>query len=150
MTLSIPFAKGFADLYRPNGMTFGPRKVDVKQGTIPAEGVAHDFHASVWIGNTRRGFDWFAENMRGWYVGGDFITKNIEVENGADGVTLHVHFIRTNPEKALLLEKPRQIVFGLMATRHGRSTLKPFVTASACTTPSPVTPKSSTTTSPQA
>ena len=54
-TLSIPLAKGFADLYRPNRAIIHPDKANVTSGTIPSEGVAHDWRPNVWIGNTRRG-----------------------------------------------------------------------------------------------
>lgn len=115
-TLSIPLAKGFADLYRPNRATIHPDKVNVIAGSIPAEGVAFDWRPNVWLGNTRRGVEWFAENMRGWRVSGEFTKQAIEVENGPDGVTLHVHFIRMPDAKPLVLAKPREIVFGLTFT----------------------------------
>ncbi len=116
LTLSVPFAKGFADLYRPNRAIIHPDKLVVKPGALPAAGVAHDWRPAVWIGNTRRGLDWFAENWKGWRTDADFVTKAIEVENGPDGATLHVHFIRMKPDKPLVLDKPREIVFGLMFT----------------------------------
>jgi hypothetical protein len=116
LTLSIPLVKGFADLYRLNRAIVHPDKVTVISGTIPAQGIAHDWRPNVWLGNTRRGIEWFAENWRGWRVSGDFAKQAIEVGNGADGVTLHVHFIRVPDAKPLKLDKPRQIVFGLMFT----------------------------------
>ncbi len=116
LTLSIPLAKGFADLYRMNRALIHPDKVNILPGSIPTEGVAHDWRPNVWIGNTRRGLEWFAENWRGWRVGGDFAKRAIEVENSADGMTLHIHFIRLDPAKPLVLDKPRAIVFGLMFT----------------------------------
>jgi len=116
LTLSIPFAKGFADLYRANRNPIAPDKVQVKAGSIPAEGWAHDWRPNVWIGNTRRGLEWFAENVRGWRIGKDFETKVIEVENTPEGATLHVHFIRLDPAKPLVLDKPREIIFGMMFT----------------------------------
>lgn len=117
LTLSIPFAKGFADLYRPNNVLILPSsKVEVKPGKLPEGGVAHDWRPNVWIGNTRRGLEWFAENWRGWKIGNEFMAKAIEVENSPEGATLHVHFIRVDPAKPLVLDKPRDIIFGMMFT----------------------------------
>lgn len=116
LTLSIPFTKGFADLYRPNRALFHLDKVNFIAGAIPAEGAGHDWRPNVWIGNTRRGLEWFAENWRGWRTGKDYVNKVIEVENTVEGTTLHVHFIRLDPAKPLALDKPREIVFGLMFT----------------------------------
>ncbi|MBI2194906.1 MAG: hypothetical protein HYU36_23245 [Planctomycetes bacterium] len=116
LTLSIPFVQGFADLYRPNRALLQPDKVNVLAGALPAEGLSHDWRPNVWIGNTRRGFEWFAENRRGWRTGGNFMNRVIEVENGVEGATLHVHFIRLDPAKPMALDGPREIVFGLMFT----------------------------------
>lgn len=113
-TLSIPIKAKYATLYR-QGTTHGVAKVRHTTGTLPAEGVAHDWASNVWIGNERRGLSWFAENWKGWHIGRDFETEIIEVTPDGDGMTLNVHFIRSDA-KPLTLDKPREIIFGLMFT----------------------------------
>jgi hypothetical protein len=88
----------------------------VISGALPAAGVAHDWRPNVWIGNPRRGLEWFAENWQGWRTGKDFTTNVIEVVNRPEGATLLVHFIRMDKRRPLVLEKSREIVFGLMFT----------------------------------
>lgn len=48
LSLSIPFAKGLADLYRPNHASFQPNKSNFMTGALPFEGVAHDWRAALY------------------------------------------------------------------------------------------------------
>ncbi len=116
MTLSIPLTKALSDLYRPNRALLRPNQVDAPIGTLPMGVVKHDWRPNVWLGNSRRGLEWYAENWRGWKFDKKLANELIEVENGEDGATLKIHFVRTHPMRALVLDKPRQIVFGLMLT----------------------------------
>ena len=68
------------------------------------------FTPYVWIGGVERGVCWFADNDKGWVT--DDKEPAIEIERTGDTVNLRVRFIN----RAGIVNAPRQIVFGLMAT----------------------------------
>lgn len=116
LMMEIPLAKGFADLYRPNRRIVDRQKMLAKHGALGDETIRHDWRPGVWIGNTRRGLSWFAENWKGWRFSDARAGEVIEVEPGEDGATLRVRFIAMDDGAPLVLDAPREITFGLMFT----------------------------------
>ena len=64
----------------------------------------------IWLGGPERGLCWFAENDRDWNVGAH--KPALEIRRQGETVSLIVNLISATTE----LARPRDIVFGLMAT----------------------------------
>ncbi len=111
--LEVPLKKEFSSLYL-RGMPMQPTKDFLYAGKLPDAGIKHVFVTSVWLGNEERGFRWFAENTKGWFVGKKFAEEAIEVLNSPDGATLKLNFIKD--DKPFVLDKPRTITFAYMFT----------------------------------
>ena len=71
-----------------------------------------NFKHYIWLGGEERGIAWFADNERGWVM--DWENQPpCQTLHREDGVlTLRVHLV----QKSVAMEKPRKIVFGLMAS----------------------------------
>ncbi len=111
--LDVPLTKEFSTLFQRAPTPYGMK--DFRgSGAIPPEGLKHEFVFSVWLGNEERGFRWFAENWKGWHLGKNAANEAIEVLNSPDGATLRIHFFKD--DKAFVLDKPRQIIFGYQFT----------------------------------
>ncbi len=76
-----------------------------------------NFKPFIWLGAEERGISWFADNDRGWVL--DVDTQNpresapsLELERREGALILRVHFV----QKPIVIEEPRHIEFGLMAS----------------------------------
>jgi len=76
----------------------------------PIHKQAGSFVSNIWLGDMLRGLVWFADNDRGWVPNNNQPAAAISRNDGV--VTLALHFISEN----FVLEEPRQITYGLMAT----------------------------------
>ncbi|MBC2602926.1 glycoside hydrolase domain-containing protein [Puniceicoccus vermicola] len=73
------------------------------------------FYPEVWIGNDRRGFLWWGDNDKGW-VPNDDVPAHEAVRRGSDVVLIN-HIIGTpDGEEPYLLEAPKTLAFGYVAT----------------------------------
>ncbi len=72
--------------------------------------LVNTFYPYLWLGGGERGLCWFADTDKDWSL--DDTTPTIELERQAGVLLLRVNFI-TRPT---LLDRPREIVFGLQAT----------------------------------
>jgi len=123
LCLEFPLTKEFSTLYLRSPTPDGMKEFFVA-GLVPAAGLKHEFVHSVWLGNEERGFRWFAENMRGWYVGKNFRNEAIEVVPTEAGTVLRLNLFKD--EKPFALTKEREIVFGYMFTPNKPITDKPL------------------------
>jgi len=76
-----------------------------------------NFLPYIWIGAEERGICWFADNDKGWVLDVDEkdpekSTPSLELIRHDGILTLRVNLV----QKPVLIEEPRQIVFGIMAT----------------------------------
>jgi hypothetical protein len=115
-TLSLPLTPELTDLYQTVARQLGQPLAPSPVGTLPKDGLVHDWRPMVWLGNSRRGVEFFAENWKGWRFNNANATKTFEITNGPEGATLHVHFVKLDGVAPLTLDKPREITFGLMFT----------------------------------
>ena len=73
-----------------------------------------NFHPYLWVGAEERGICWFADNDRGWVLDvkdGEFAPSQELIRR--DGtLTIRINLV----QKAVKIEQPREIVFGLMAS----------------------------------
>lgn len=121
LTLDIPVRDEMAPLWHalkcnirsnPAGRTpAGSGKIwdssMLKDGKWPG-----NFKHYIWLGGEERGIAWFADNEKGWVVDWDN-QPPCQTLHRRDGVlTLRVHLV----QKPITLDKPRKIVFGLMAS----------------------------------
>jgi len=75
-------------------------------GAVPPEGLFRPFTHTLWVGNERRGLQWFAESDEGLSPLGDFISLNREGR-----LTLSLSGLRR-----LERDRPFRFVFGLIAS----------------------------------
>ena len=73
-----------------------------------------NFKCYLWVGGPERGVCWFADNDRGWELDakGDKFAPCQELVRKDGALTIKVNLI----QKPTLIDKPRRIVFGVMAT----------------------------------
>ncbi|MCC6445605.1 MAG: hypothetical protein IT210_19385, partial [Armatimonadetes bacterium] len=108
--LILPFASEQARLYHHNPIKpiaqYDLLRDPFNSGAIPVEGLFLPFTHALWIGNERRGLQWFAESDRGLSPLGYFFSLNRERT-----LTLSLTGLRRLSRKA-----PFRFVFGLMAS----------------------------------
>jgi len=75
---------------------------------------AGNFKPYIWLGAEERGLCWFADNDRGWVLDlqQEAEAPCLELSRTQGVVTLRVNLV----QKPITIEKPRRIVFGLMAS----------------------------------
>jgi hypothetical protein len=83
------------------------RRLDSEQGEL----FRHGFLNNIWLGDYKRGLQWFAESDQGWQNVDD--DKAIQVVREGDTVKLLIHLIN---DQNYLLDWPIQFTFGLHAT----------------------------------
>lgn len=83
------------------------RRLDEKQGQL----FGHSFLHNIWLGDHRRGLQWFAESDKEWHNGEG--EPAMEVVRDGTTVKLLIHFIN-DPD--YLLDWPIHYTFGLHAT----------------------------------
>jgi hypothetical protein len=66
----------------------------------------------VWLGAEERGLCWFADNDGGWIPDTDNNDPSLTLHRNDGVLTLGVHLV----QKPVMIEEPRTIVFGLMAS----------------------------------
>lgn len=66
----------------------------------------------VWLGGEERGLAWFADNDAGWVPDYDNNKPSLTLHRNGGVLTLRVHLV----QKPIVLDEPREIVFGLMAS----------------------------------
>ncbi len=66
----------------------------------------------IWLGAEERGLCWFADNDAGWVPDYENNAPSLSLERQDGVLTLRVHLV----QKPILLDEPRTIVFGLMAS----------------------------------
>ncbi|MFP4176670.1 MAG: glycoside hydrolase domain-containing protein, partial [Candidatus Brocadiia bacterium] len=71
-----------------------------------------NFKPYIWLGGAERGISWFADNEKGWVIDWDEQPpcQTLHRENGV--LTLRLHLV----QKPVVLDEPRTITFGLMAS----------------------------------
>ena len=110
LTLEIPLAKDHAIFIQNaqiSAFEHTGRRLGSEQGTL----FDHGFLNNVWLGDYKRGLQWFAESDQGWQnVDED---KAIQVVREGDTVKLLIHLIN---DPKYLLDWPVQFTFGLHAT----------------------------------
>lgn len=71
-----------------------------------------NFKPYIWIGNEEKGICWFADNDSGWVLDFEKNSPCFTIEREKNSVILKAHFV----QKPIVIDKPRKIVFGLMAS----------------------------------
>ncbi len=76
-----------------------------------------NFKPYIWLGAEERGLAWFADNDAGWVLNVDLndpekSTPSIELIREDGVLTLRINLV----QKPIMLDEPRKIVFGLMAS----------------------------------
>lgn len=71
-----------------------------------------NFKPYLWVGAEERGLCWFADNDAGWVLDLERDSPCLTLAREGDRLVLRVHLV----QKAVHLQTPRRIVFGLMAS----------------------------------
>jgi hypothetical protein len=85
-----------------------PNKWDSRESSLPS--LTGNFVPYVFLTDSERGFEWFADNEKGWRLDTALPTQELERHNGM--VTLRVHFIN----KAGPITQPMTVQYGWMVT----------------------------------
>jgi hypothetical protein len=115
--LVIPLAERQAQLMhlqpqwaRNNFSGAVPSGTGVVYQSLGTNGKTGGFTPHAWIGNPTRGLSWFADSAEGWSLAADRSALEVVRTNGQVQLVLHIF------SKAVTLDTPRTIRFGLMAT----------------------------------
>lgn len=79
-------------------------------GALPEEGFTAGFRPFIWLGDEERGFSWFSESDRNFFLDDENLVTEITREG--DMVMLHVHMIRGGHR----MTEPLEYTFGFQAT----------------------------------
>ncbi|MDD2711175.1 MAG: DUF6067 family protein [Verrucomicrobiae bacterium] len=81
-------------------------------GALPPNGWSQSLAAKpvFWLGNASYGLQWTAQNLAGWHFSQP--DHNLEITSDKDAVVARLHLV----DSPILLQKQRQIAFGLEAT----------------------------------
>ncbi|MFW5802801.1 MAG: glycoside hydrolase domain-containing protein, partial [Verrucomicrobiota bacterium] len=71
-----------------------------------------NFKPYLWLGGEERGLAWFADNEKGWVMDWKNQPPCQTLHRKGGVLTLRIHFVQT----PIVLDEPRTIVFGLMAS----------------------------------
>lgn len=127
LTLEIPLRDGMAPLWHASdtairgnpaghtpegdGIVWTSRE-DYGSGRSNAPDFRGNFIPYVWFGAEERGLCWFADNDAGWVRDDESDAPALTLHRKDGVLTLRAHLV----QKPVTLDKPRTIVFGLMAT----------------------------------
>jgi hypothetical protein len=107
----MPVVKGKAELYHYTA-SFSGHPPGSDSGAVPKTGIILDmFRELIWLGDTKTGTCWFAEDMKNWQITGEEGIQKIErMRNGDTNLRI------TMCNSRFTLEDEWQVVFGIQAT----------------------------------
>ncbi len=100
LRLNVPFKKEIATLYTRHGLGTPPHFKQLKSkyaaAPLPGNGLNSKFTCAVWLGNDRRGMQWFCESDEKWFPRNN--KKAIEIIRGKDTVVFRANIVAVAEE----------------------------------------------------